>query len=81
MQAVSIKRKENSEICKGKNIVFSYVDVVAIKERKRKIENPSYLPQKRDGELSKQVNAPAIIIWSDGRIFHISARANAYMHA
>jgi hypothetical protein len=42
-----MKRKESSESYKGKNIFF-FIDVVAIKrKRKRKIENASYLPQKR----------------------------------
>jgi len=72
-----MKRKENSETCKGKNI-FCFIDVVAIKKKKKE-KNREYIAftaKKNNVELSKQVNAPAEIIWSDGRVLHISARAH-----
>ena len=86
-RAVSMKRKESNRASKGKNIIF--IVVVAIKratERERERENRLHLPQKtrkraREGkgaELSKQVDASAEIIWSDGQLFQKRGRARSF---
>ena len=79
------RRKERREdLCKGKNIfLLLYIyrcgcdkkKAEREREKEKKIENALHLPQKKKKEsveLSKQVNTPAKIIWSDGRVLHIS---------
>jgi hypothetical protein len=75
-----MKRKKNKETYKGKNIFYRCgCDKKKEREKEKNIENASHLPQRKSVELSKQVNAPTEIIWSDGRVLHISARSHTHI--
>ncbi len=78
MHRVSMKRKENSETYKGKNIFFFHRCGCDRKRKKKRIHR-IYRKGKKDVELSKQVNAPAEIIWSAGRVLHINAPSHRHI--